>query len=324
MGNPAESLLDMMPAKVRQSCTHDSLMWNVFGLVPGQSQCQDCGVVVELHHYDTFPRPWCCTGCGRPWPRRCVAKGCPNIVQPVEVRVYRGDKSWNEPEPHCDSCKTESVREHREKVLVRGRGMNPWGLPQRIRADASKGYWAAQSRKGVDAIADSWLASNLGREHGDRPVLYLHSKGPGTGKSTGAARLVVRAVSGGKARSLVWARESDLFRHLATRGDHGPREDLLRRLYDCALLVVDELFKNEGAQYRIRDGALSRVGETLRDVFHARFEDNRPTIFTSNAWCGDRSSSLWSGLFGEALASRFFAAARLIECDGPDLRASEE
>jgi hypothetical protein len=304
---------------IREACTPNGILWRVFGLVPGESQCTGCGVVVEEQHYDAIPA-FRCTGCGRPWPRRCVSKGCPAIVQPRKISSWRGQVDWDEPDPHCDACSTESVREHRESVLVRRKGGNPWGLPARLRADASTDYWNRPGRKRFDDLARIWMSSNLGREPGHLPVLYVYSSGPGTGKSTGAARCAVLAVSEGRARSMVWVREPELFVVMAMRGDSAPREDLLRRLYDCDLLVVDEVLRNGGAQYMTRDGQLSRVGEQLRDMWHVRFEDSRPTIFTSNSWCGDSTSSLWSQLFGEALASRFFGCARIVECEGPDMR----
>lgn len=315
----AEKLLELMPDHVRESCTPEGIMWHVFGLVPGESPCPACGVIVELDHYDAMP-PNRCTGCGRPWPRRCISSGCPAIVQPTEWKGWRGASGWEEPVPHCGPCSTESVREHRESVLVRGRSKNPWGVPSKLRADSAKGYKTLSWRKEFDDVARLWMSGNMGREPGHLPILYVHGRAPGSGKSTGAARCGVLAVANGRAKSLVWARESDLLKVLGSRGEDGPREALLRRLYDCELLIVDEVFKNDGAQYRTRDGVLTRVAEQLRDCWHVRFEDGRPTIFTSNYWCGDETSSLWEQLLGEPLASRFFGAARIIQCEGPDMR----
>lgn len=319
LSDEAARLRELIPAHLRESCTPEGILWGVFGLVPGESLCPSCGVVVELQHYNAKP-PKRCTGCGRPWQRRCVSHGCPTIVQPAEVKRWRGAVDWDEPEAHCGPCSTQSVREHRESVLVRGRNHNAWGIPAKIRADASKGYWSLSARKDFDDHARTWLASNLGRDPGHLPLLYVYGQGTGPGKSTGAARCGVLAVSSGKARSMVWARESDLLMVLGSRGDDAPREDLLRRLYDCDLLIVDEVFKNEGSQYLTRDGVLTRVAEQLRDCWHVRFEDGRPSVFTSNHWCGDATSSLWAQLFGAPLASRFFGAARVVPCDGPDLR----
>jgi hypothetical protein len=326
MASLAEDIRERLPEHLREACTPAGIMWSVYGLSPGESHCPECGTVVELHHYRAFPNPHTCQGrngdkvCGRPWPRRCAAKGCPRMVQPIKVEQYRGAFSWDEPPPHCGPCSVESVREHREKVLVRGRRGNPWGLPARIRTEASTRYKAWPWRKPLDDAARLWLASNLGRDAGHDPVLYVYGAGPGSGKSTGAARIVILAVSDGKARSLVWVREAELFLILSSRGDAGPREELLRRLYDAELLVVDEVFKGEGSSYLTRDGVLTRVGEQLRDCWHVRFEDGRPTIFTSNTWCGDKANSLWARLFGDPLASRFYGAARVIECNGPDMR----
>lgn len=325
LGEYACRWLRRVPPEMVEACTPHGVMWRVHGLSPGESTCASCGRVVELYDYDHSNGR--CPECGRPWPMRCSRRDCPTLVQPER---YQNDvrSGWDEPSSYCSGCENEDARKHREQLLVRGTTsptMNPWGVPRRPKRFAVQAYKPLPWRADLDTARRAWLSSDMGRDGTEASVLYVWGTGAGAGKTVGAARCVVEAVAMGLVRSLTWIREKRALQLLADRSDEDARNTFLRRLYDTDLLVVDEALKSAGAEYLTRDNILSRAGEALRDVYHLRFEDGRPVIMTSNTWCGATArspgdASAWEPIFGEPLASRFYAAAQAIRCEGHDLR----
>ncbi|MCC6623340.1 MAG: hypothetical protein IT385_18925 [Deltaproteobacteria bacterium] len=232
----------------------------------------------------SYPREHC--ACGRPYPIRCTSPGCPQVVEPREVRTASdalydvpnraGPLIALPPELQCESCLRDAP------YRARLRAWSGSQIPAHVRAIAAHSYWTQiDERVTFVAALGRWLDSDLGRGLG-ACSLYLWGT-PGTGKTTGAAHAVYRAfVERGLVPDFTWCSQSQL---KAWHDQQWTRDtDRARAMSEQAsaswdrvraapLLVVDELFAG---------GCRGAFGERLADLVRDRLEQRQPTVYTSN------------------------------------------
>ncbi len=255
--------LARQPLEVQRACTPLSIVRALYGLVPGETRCPSCGRVYELSRY---PMNFC--GCGRPYARRCTGvpkrdgsrvAGCGELVEPKPTGAENaGPGGWTEPDAACESCRTDADRRGRALTFERALPRNEGALA----ANAVMSYLATPARARFDALARQVI------EHGAPSVLYVWGP-PGTGKSTGVARLVHRLyVAKSAVRSFLWLAEDELLRLNSAR--YGRDEvaaerarDILESARTVELLVVDECWSHplsESARAFLADVWRERLG----------------------------------------------------------------
>lgn len=204
----------------------------------------------------------------------------------------------------CEPCQTESraeaARRERDEVLAEA-GNAQDRFPLRFQ-QASVNHpeilaWAAQFQ------ADPQQTPSL---------LLL---GPtGTGKTWAAYGAIATAVRvawrnrAGIYRSPRWQAltHADLCASLRPRGrDHDP-EQVLERYRKLDLLMVDDLGAAKVTEF---------VEESTYRLVNGRYEDMRPSIFTSNLAVGDLREAV-----GDRIASRLAESCTRVVLDGPDRR----
>lgn len=274
------------------------LVWRARGIDAGTWACAGCdapytsapppvatpGRGPRAPRLGSYPLEAC--ACGRPFPIRCTSPGCPNVVEPRELRTASdvlydvpnrsGPLVALPPELKCESCLHDA--NYRSRIAAWSKST----VPTSVRGIAAHSYWSQlEERASLVAAIERWLGSDLGR--GLAPcALYLHGP-PGTGKTTGAAYAVYRAFV---ERSLVpafawctqsqlkawhdqqWTRDTERSRNVSEQA--AAAWDQMRT---TPLLVVDELFSG---------GCRGAFGERLADLVRDRLDARVPTVYTSN------------------------------------------
>jgi DNA replication protein DnaC len=147
----------------------------------------------------------------------------------------------------------------------------------------------------------------------------------GTGKTHLAVALLKALITQRGAKGLFYdcTRLLDDLRNSYDRNTLYSERDVLARIYDADVLVLDEL----GAA-KITDWAVDAIGR----VINARYNDDRTTIVTSNypnlppaGGIRDNFKSIEETLgdrIGERMRSRLHEMCIIVEIDGPDFRKS--
>ncbi len=169
-------------------------------------------------------------------------------------------------------------------------------------------------------VAAGWVARWPLVEHG---LLFLGQ--PGTGK-THIAVGIARAVACTKGGRVLFYEQRDLLKEIQATFDAGSsrtESDILRRILDCEVLVLDDL----GAG---RTTAWAR--DVMHDLIGQRYNDRAPLILTSNLATGEddggeprRSRDPMEGLtlrdrLGDPLMSRLYEMCRIVVLEGGDYR----
>ena len=138
---------------------------------------------------------------------------------------------------------------------------------------------------------------------------------PGIGKTHIAVAVLRRVITGTGARGLYYDTRALLrdIRSTYNPALHMAEMDLLRPVMDAELLVLDDL----GAE-RLTDW----VEETMNLVVNTRYNERRPTIFTSNHEDVPDETDMNSLLVrvGFRMHSRLREMCDFLEYDGPDYR----
>lgn len=235
--------------------------------------------------------------CGRPLQTTCCTSDCSNVVEPM---LY--GETWHVPQPYCAECIDRKARERRKEILEQ--------IPKRLLDHAAGDYWREDHRHRLDHTLAKWIKSDCGRRDRGPSAVYVWGS-VGVGKTVSVTRAVHHLVMSGKARSMLYCREADLIfaaKHLY--GDNGQsNQRLINRAKRCELLFVDEMFASP-------DAYTDHVAHVLGDVFAARFEHSRPSIFTSN------EAPLWGSVFDQRVRSRFELVSVVDNVVAPDMRST--
>lgn len=265
------------------------LLYRVHGidLRSGDYSCPACGTVIDKHNI-----PWnkVC-GCGRPFGHRCAARGCDTVIDP-ELH----DGNWYGPAPFCGQCLNESIRDARQRLVDQ--------IPDLHIGNALNGWRKVQHRQGLVDAGTEWMRTAIKQRAGNR-FFYIHGS-VGSGKTTSATRLAVKAVETGRVKSLFWATDRKILTSARKPSDAG---DFWERFVESDLLVIDDLFGTEVAAFS--DYARGTAAHALAE----RFERKRATIITSN-----EPPELFSDYYSLRVQSRFDACASVVQMSGPDMR----
>ncbi len=134
---------------------------------------------------------------------------------------------------------------------------------------------------------------------------------PGTGKTACAKAALLRYPGRG-----VFVGEAGMSSALKScfRGT-GDMDAFMRRWEDAPLLVLDDMGKAAGAEYR---DWLAQAIYSLADV---RWSRGLPTVVTANRCATDLVAAIAQPDMREAVHSRLFASAKIMHFTGPDRRA---
>ena len=185
------------------------------------------------------------------------------------------------------------------------------GVPSKVRQfTAGKYRYALDHRGEANRLMIEWLRCRL-RLNTGHPSLYFW--GPtGTGKSVIAAEACRLALVEGLTRTFLWLSEGELVTAIKSRYTKDAQSDARKTLSnakDCGLLIIDEFTTQGLSLYSTQ--AKREVVDMLAD----RFDNDRPTIMTSNRqW----RSSEWP----DRLVSRWERSVREVEISGCDLRSA--
>jgi len=189
----------------------------------------------------------------------------------------------------------ESEREllYREKVRERESILRSTGIPKR--------YWEVpEDTTYMDAISQGgvFFYGNVGR-----------------GKTYSAVGLLKAWMNRNRGKRAVFADSNAIFSRIRQTYDTGESErDAMWRFIGCDLLLYDDFGKGRPGEW-----SLSKV----EDIVNERYNELRPTIFTSQWVGGELVSRLAEGGSEEsalAVVSRINGMCQLVKMDGPDRR----
>lgn len=130
---------------------------------------------------------------------------------------------------------------------------------------------------------------------------------PGTGKTHAAcAALIANMERGGKMRQVRFATFGGILREIKDAFNGGSESDVVARYTGCYMLVIDDFGKEKLTEW----GA-----SVLFDIINARWEEERPTIITTNYTAAEllaRLESAGDKALADAMASRFSQYKRVV------------
>ena len=265
------------------------LLYRVHGidLKSGTYSCPSCGTVIDQH---TIPWNKVC-GCGRPFEHRCAARGCDTVLNP-ELH----DGSWYQPQPFCGQCVDDTKRDERQRLVDE--------IPDLHVGNALNGWRKVQHRQGLVDAGKEWMRTAIKQRAGNR-FFYIHGS-VGSGKTTSATRLAVKAGETGRVKSFFWATDRKI---LTSARKPSEAKDFWEKFVGSDLVVIDDLFGTEVAAFS--EYARGTAAHALAE----RFERKRATIITSN-----EPPELFSDYYSLRVQSRFDACASVVQMSGPDMR----
>lgn len=247
-----------VPKSVAHLCTPAATLSTLHGLTLGGDQCP-CGHPVEASSL--------CPACRRPYQTPCCTDGCDEWVQPEA----RGRGGWYAPMSQCRPCVEKAERSLRESRLSY--------VPRRLK-EAAADYERRSGREPADQALYQWLNGN--------PEDSIWISGPRkSGKSTAAARAVIKMVMGERAKCVMWLEYED-FVTASKRcymDDSAKQWKLIDKAMQTELLVFDDVFPLARTTPDGRILGVERLSghaaQTLCDMLRKRLHNGRPTIFTS-------------------------------------------
>lgn len=303
---------DEAPSPERDQARADIAL-SLHGIYLAHWRC-DCGAEYA------YPNS-ACSGCKRPYPRKCLTAGCANVNEARAVELRAGGVI-TEAATYCPACSGDMGRRARAESYARS------SIPPRERHAAQRIIAYPEQ---ADALAklEGWV--NMGpdsrtwKRHkseveaslGGTCAVYLGGR-PGRGKSVLAAFTVYRAfvdhalvtdfrwhsqASLAQLFSERWQRDTDKARE---RAEHAVSE--WRAVTECSMLVIDDLFAQVPTQ---------AFGEALATLIRERLDHMRPTVITSNV------RPQWAVYFEHdvgRLQSRWNAYGLELVVSGVDLR----
>jgi hypothetical protein len=247
-----------VPRSVAHLCTPERTLSTLHGLELGGDTCP-CGQPVEASSR--------CPACSRPYQTPCCTEDCSEWVQPEA----RGDTGWYIPPSQCATCRARSDKSLRESRLCY--------VPRRLR-DSASDYERRPGRESADKALYEWLNGN------PEDSIWLH--GPRkSGKSTAAARAVIKMVMAERSKGLMWLEYEDFI--TATKRcylDDGAKQwKILDKAQQCELLVFDDVFplvrKAPHGKILGVERLSAHAAQTLSDMLRKRLHNGRATVFTS-------------------------------------------
>jgi len=247
-----------VPKSVAHLCTPAATLSTLHGLKLGGDQCP-CGQPVEASSL--------CPACRRPYQTPCCTDGCGEWVQPGP----RDRGGWYAPTSQCVPCVEKAEKSLRESRLSY--------VPRRLK-EAAADYERRPGRESADQALYGWLSGN--------PEDSVWISGPRkSGKSTAAARAVIKMVMGERSKSLMWLEYED-FVTASKRcymDDSAKQWKLIDKAMQCELLVFDDVFPLARTTPDGRILGVERLSghaaQTLCDMLRKRLHNGRPTVFTS-------------------------------------------
>ena len=179
-------------------------------------------------------------------------------------------------------------------------------MPRRLK-EAAADYERRPGREAADQALYAWLNGN--------PEDSIWLSGPRkSGKSTAAARAVVKMVMSERSKGVMWLEYEDFI--TATKRcylDDGAKQwKLLDKAMQTELLVFDDVFPlvRKAAHGKILgvERLSAHAAQTLCDMLRKRLHNGRPTVFTSVhtaeqalGHLGEHVLSWWQGVSSSAV-----------------------
>ncbi len=165
----------------------------------------------------------------------------------------------------------------------------------------------SRARKRATEFADCWPTA-------DRGLLMMG--GCGVGKTHLAVAILQEIIQSGKPGKLIFNNFQDLIQEVqASFGsdDVPSKSELLKPLLDADLLVLDELGSQKPTTF---------VQDVLYYIVNTRYNDEKPTLFTSNYFDDVRreADERLEDRIGERLRSRLYEMTERITFDSDDYR----
>jgi DNA replication protein DnaC len=217
---------------------------------------------------------------------RAVTRHCPDVTPgPVDETLRPEDPGH--PEYHR--------RQRAEFALARWTTATPRRYQRAIADDPAVVAWAAHATADLDDAGDLLLTG---------PV--------GTGKTYqayGALRLI--AESGPRRYELITTTAPDLYGRLRPGGSDRGTEDELRRLCRVPLLLIDDLGAAKYSEW---------VEEVTFRLFNERYNEGRPTVFTTNLPPRNPTGADLADRLGDRVVSRLTETTTIVPIIGSDRR----
>jgi len=247
-----------VPRSVAHLCTPAATLSTLHGLVLGGDQCP-CGEPVEANSL--------CPACGRPYQTPCCTDGCGQYVQPEK----RSSTGWYPPPCACADCRSASAQ-----ALLKSRLEY---IPRRLK-DGANDYERRDGRRDTDYMLRRWVQA------GPKGAVWI-SGARKSGKSTSAARAVIKSIMSEHVGSVMWLEYEDLVSAAKRcfQDDSSRQWALIDKANQVELLVLDDLFP---AVRKMSSGKILGVerlsgyaAQTLCDLLRRRLGLEKPTIVTS-------------------------------------------
>ena len=251
--------------------------------VPSSVSLEPLELLYRVHGIDLKSGTYSCPSCGTvidqhtiPWNKVC---GC-----------------WYQPQPFCGQCVDDTKRDERQRLVDE--------IPDLHVGNALNGWRKVQHRQGLVDAGKEWMRTAIKQRAGNR-FFYIHGS-VGSGKTTSATRLAVKAVETGRVKSFFWATDRKI---LTSARKPSEAKDFWEKFVGSDLVVIDDLFGTEVAAFS--EYARGTAAHALAE----RFERKRATIITSN-----EPPELFSDYYSLRVQSRFDACASVVQMSGPDMR----